>query len=369
MKNKALIVTTQRHFNFGTMLQCHALQHFIESQGWRVEVLDYLGTEYKLSNLKSLRIWFGDFRRHPLKYIRIILNSVRNIRRTSLYRDFLKNYINLTAESYKTFDDINNCIPLYNIYIAGSDQVWNPRLGGFKPVYFLKFAPSNAKKISYAASFGIDTFSTKESEAINTMVSDFDSVSCREITGINFLTQSGIDSVLAIDPTMLLPVEYWRTLEDTSICGSRRNYILTYFLSPDKNKSSMLHHSYCSRQSILNLSTEKDAVKADILAAGPRQFLGLIDNCDLLITDSFHGIVFSILFHKNFYVVPRNENDANSQNTRIINLLEHLGLQERWLPDFNLPDQLEDIDYPSIESKLYSLILSSKLWLQNALIL
>lgn len=366
---KVLIVTTQRHFNFGTLLQCHALQHYLESQGCDVDVLDYLGKEYSRSGISRFRILLGDLRRHPFKYLQILLNSRKRQKRKKLFKKFLKERVNLTQSKYATLIDIKRNIHEYDVYIAGSDQIWNPRLGGFKPTYFLKFAPKQRQKISYAASFGIDSFNEKEKEDIQSMVEDFTAISCREQSGIDFLNSAGIDSTLTVDPTFLLSADYWREISDRqTIKKTESGYVLTYFLSESAPKTEMGRHFIKDKNvNLINLSVNDNAPSDSILGVGPEQFLTLIDNCDLLITDSFHGIVFSIIFHKDFYIVPRSKNHSDSQNTRIINLLTALNLMDRWIPSLELPDHRKEIDYSIVDALLKNHISASTNWLKSQL--
>ena len=362
---KVLIVTTQRHFNFGTLLQCHALQRFVESVGCDVEVLDYRCQEYSRSRLRKLRIFIGDLRRNPLKHFKILRNTARRHKRESLFERFLRQRINLTESQYATFESIESNLPVYDIYIAGSDQIWNPRLGGFKPVYFLKFAPEDSLKMSYAASFGIDSFNAEESAAIKAMTKDLNSISCREQSGVDFLHGAGIDSTLVADPTLLLSADYWHGLCDNNLSKSLdEEYVLSYFLSKSDCKDNMIRHSFGNSDiKCLDLCVDADASSESVLDAGPEQFLSLIANCKLLITDSFHGIVFAIIFHKNFYIVPRKDKDPNSQNTRVINLLEKLGLMNRWIPSMMLPEVKRDIDFAKVEPLRQAYIQTSSDWL------
>lgn len=366
MKKTVLIVTTQRHLNFGTLLQCHALQHYIEMQGYAVEILDYLGKEYTRTNLQKLRIWLGDLRRNPVKQIRIANNIFRGWKRKKLFAKFLKERITLTSKSYGTSQSIKKKLSCYDIYIAGSDQIWNPQLGGFKPVYFLKFAPENCRKISYAASFGIDSFSENEAKQISAMVIDIDSISCREQSGVEFLRRLGHDATLVLDPTLLLTANYWRSIADKKMIDRfPKKYILSYFLSFSDEKKTMIEQRFCNHK-VVDLSVEYDAPSQSIVAVGPEQFLSMIDNCELLVTDSFHGMVFALIFQKDFYVVPRN-NSLNSQNTRIENLLEKFGLLERWLPETKLPIEFDKIDYNKVLTIMNKYIDESSQWLKSNL--
>lgn len=369
MSKRVLIVTTQRHFNFGTMLQCYALQHYVESLGYVVEVLDYTGYDYSRTPISKLRIFLGDLRRSPLKYIKILLNIFRWNKRERLFKRFLSERIKLTVNKYPTFDEVRRTLPVYDIYIAGSDQIWNPRIGGFKPVYFLQFVDNRSLKISYAASFGIDTFDESEYKQIHCLTAGLTSISCREQSGVEFLRRAGINSTLVVDPTLLLPVSYWRSLSDKEFASKyTKKYILTYFLSRSERKTDMLEHSFKDNNlRRLDLCVDENAPSESLLAVGPEQFLSLIDNCELLITDSFHGMVFALIFHKNFYIVPRNSSNSNSQNTRIVNLLEKIELMDRWLPSMVLPGTNEDIDYTKIEPLLQQYISESSSWLRSHL--
>lgn len=361
---KALIITTQRHFNFGTMLQCFGLQTIVSEHGYNVEVLDYLGNEYKRSSYQELRIKLGAFRRAPIKELRKLLYIYPLFKRERKFTTFLKSRINLTPLKYPTFQDIAANITSYDVYIAGSDQIWNPRLGGFKPAYFIEFVDSKKTKISYAASFGIDCFTEDDLARIASHLQGFKSISCRENSGVRFLEKNGIMSIQVLDPTFLLPAEFWRSIEkQPSNVIQRRDFVLSYFLSPSGQKYRMVSPKLYS----LNLATESCPGRNSIIAAGPEEFLWMIDKCKLLVTDSFHGVVFALIFQKDFYVVPRNENRENSQNTRIVDLLNGLSLSSRWLPDCMMPENPEPIDYVNVSELLSRKIDDSKAWLRRQL--
>ena len=348
------------------MLQCFALQHYIASQGYDVQVLDYLGKEYKKCWYEKLRIWIGDCRRNPIKYLKIALNAIRYLRRKYLFSKFLRTRIHLTTQSYKTSESLKNNLLDFDIFIAGSDQIWNPRLGGFKPVYFLKFVPENRRKISYAASFGIGTLNEEELQELSYLIADFDSLSCRENSGTYILKNLKHNAITVIDPVFLITANYWHSISDKCILEKLpQKFVLTYFLSPLNQKRTIV--ASITNMKHVDLSTELDASCQSIIAIGPEQFLSLICNCNLLITDSFHGMAFALIFHKNFYVVPRHINDPNSQNARIENLLEQFELKDRWLADFKLPVKNENIDYEKVSRLMQISIEKSSKWLISQL--
>lgn len=369
MRKTALIVTTQRHFNFGTLLQCYALQRYVEQCGYDVEVLDYLGKEYKISRYRKSRILLGDIRRNPLKRLAILKNYFRIVKRERLFKKFLKHRINLTPKQYPNFEGLRRNSPQKGIYIAGSDQIWNPRLGGFKPVYFLKFAPANATKISYAASFGIDKFNEEDARQLPEMLKGFQVVSCREQSGVELLKRVGVETSLVADPVFLLEESDWEHLEDENIekkyCG---NYILSYFLSYSKEKEQFVKSYFGADAKEINISVDDSASSKSILGIGPEQFISLIANSDFLITDSFHGIVFALIFQKSFYVMKRNLSKENSQDARILDLLRMLCLEDRWLEDGKLYSSPKKIDYNgTLLSKIAKFQNDSRQWLKETL--
>lgn len=326
-------ITTHQYRNFGTFLQCYALQHVLTKLGHHVEIIDYQRKEYKKGWIENVRIILGDIRRHPIKNLRIILHYPFLIKRTRLFNIFYRDNYQLSPQKYPTSDSLKKNPPVYDIYISGSDQIWNPTLNGFIEPYFLTFVPQGKFKAAYASSIGITQLNEEQKKTFSSLLHDFKFISCREASGIQILNSCNINNVTqVVDPTLLLDKQFWLSLSQKSYIH-KQQYGLTYFLSKTNYKEKCVTPLFKTNKR-LDLTMETDYKSKSILAAGPYEFLSLINNADFICTDSFHGVVFSILFEKEFYALPRHsERNINSQNSRITDLLKDLGLIDRWVQD------------------------------------
>ena len=166
-------ITTHRYKNFGTFLQCYALQHVLEKLGHEVEIIDYERKDFQRRKIERLRILLGDIKRNPVKNLKKVRNCLRSIKRNRLFKKFCSCYFHLSTESYATSNDLVNHPPIYDLYLAGSDQIWNPSLNGFINPYFLTFAPKGRKKSSYAPSIGIVSLDEAQKKQFKILLSDF----------------------------------------------------------------------------------------------------------------------------------------------------------------------------------------------------
>lgn len=358
-------VTTHRYKNFGTFLQCYALQKVLSDYGHNVEIIDYLRCDLKKSNLERIRILIGSVRRNPIKHLLIFLNFFRSLKRDYLFNRFFKENFKLSPKSYPTSDSLKQNPPVYDIYIAGSDQIWNPNLNGFIEPYFLTFAPKDKVKISFASSIGISYLSTEQKQHFYNYLHDYKIISCREQTGVNLLLGCGLKNIYKVaDPTFLLSNEFWSEMASKSSIRPK-NYGLTYLLSKTLEKENIAKQLF-NKTKRIDLSMDKQIGVRSILSAGPIEFLYLIKNSDFICTDSFHGVVFSIIFEKEFYVLPRHdENNINSQNSRIYNLLSEINLEERLIKTLDFTRK--PINYSIVSPKIKRISNESMKFIQQAL--
>ena len=347
-------VTTHQYKNFGTFLQCYALQYVLTKLGHQVEIIDYQKKDYNKRWLEKVRIILGDIRRHPLKNLRIVLNYPFLIKRTYLFNKFYRENYLLSTKKYSNSDSLKKNPPIYDLYISGSDQIWNPTLNGFIEPYFLTFAPAGKLKAAYAPSIGVSKLNEEQKKTFKTILHDFKYISCRENSGVQLLNSCGISNVTqVVDPTLLLNKQFWITLSQKSSIH-KQQYGLTYFLSKTDHKEKLVMPVFETYKR-LDLTMETDCKYTSILAAGPYEFLSLINNADFVCTDSFHGVVFSILFEKEFYALPRhNDKNINSQNSRITDFLKDLGLTDRWIQHQENIIRTP-IDYSEINARLFNL--------------
>lgn len=237
----------------------------------------------------------------------------------------------------------------YNTYIVGSDQVWNPSANSSIEPYFLTFAPKEAKKISYASSFGVSHIAPELQERFKKLLSNIDVISVREASGVELVKQlTGRNAELVVDPTLLLNKQEWMPYMKVYPDMPKR-YVLIYQLS-DSNTIVKLAkqigiernipvYRICKRA----FHVKKDTGVINILDAGPAEFLFLIAHAEYVITNSFHGTAFSVNFSVPFYTVVSS---AKKNNSRMESLLASTGLLNRLLSDnidintvnINMPD-------------------------------
>lgn len=248
-----------------------------------------------------------------------VLSNIKN-NCSSPHDNFKKfnEYIRWSDYSLKDREQLSK----YNLLSVGSDQVWNTTFNWITTDYFLPFV--HECKVSLAASFGTDDISYNSE--IKDCLSAFKAISVRENSGVDIVKKiTGKDAVVLIDPTMMLSQEEWLRVSRKPKGMTNQPYILTYFLSPKcqqaQDELDRLKETYTVHQ----LLDENDEVCHN---AGPSEFLYLIKNAEIILTDSFHASVFSFLFNKPFIVYDRNWNESN-MNSRLDTLLSTFHLERK----------------------------------------
>lgn len=220
-----------------------------------------------------------------------------------------------------------------DIYISGSDQVFNTN-GDYVDVFYLNFEKGKSRKIAYAASFGICEFSDEIANRILPLVQDFDALSCRENEGAILLSRISGKCQWVVDPTLLLSADDWNTVLVQP--KFKNKYILIYALADENfliDIANKIKHIYGYKVICVRGNT-RDFISVDqvIYDCGPSEFIGLIKHSEYVVTDSFHGTVFSTIFDRPFYTFISRP----SVSTRIYNLLEMLDLADRIVTHNNL---------------------------------
>lgn len=373
---KVGIITYHRYYNYGTALQAYALQKAIDNiEGYQAELIDFrLHDEKQLSRwqLILLRI-----RRIPAyikewKRVKAIKKySPEFAKKKPFFDEFFKNVFVTSPTTYHTFAELKKSAPEYDIMVTGSDQTWSPQIG-FHPALFLEFGNPKAMRIAYAPSIGVSKFTEEEAKYINAHLQSYDAISCRESLGTKVLQEcvKGKEIVNVLDPTFLLRAEDWDKIAETP--QVKGDYILCYFIG---------HKTYY-REIATQLSQDlgmplyfipvswQDMGKGNNLLpeSGPREFLGLIREARLVLTDSFHGTAFSINYHKSFYSFTKIEGGKSaSDNSRLYDILSKLHLEDR-LIDTKTKINFTDVDYSEASKLLEAERSKSSTFLSNALI-
>lgn len=341
------ILTIHDSPNYGANLQCYALWRFLVNQGYDCEVIDLHRPGAHLDYVPSKRYRRG--REVRISKFELLKNKIR---RALFGKEQPKEQYNVVARErfkafnnemklsipFKSIDQLYETPPTYDVYIAGSDQLWNPLQPYCIEPYFLSFVTvPGAKKISYATSIGITELTNQEKKDFSVWLSDFAAVSVRE-TQAKKLLESFVDFRVDVvmDPTFLLTPQQWKSIAVEP--QQSEPYILLYMICMN---SQLLEYSIkIAREAKLKLfvlnQLQPEPMNGDYIAireAGPKEFLGYIGNADLVITDSFHGSVFALILGvKNFYSFVSSRSKVGS---RIIDLLDL----------FEVPKHLLDSDF------------------------
>lgn len=372
MKKTVGIITFHDSINYGALLQAFALQSYIQSLGREVEIIDYKNKDRTFSQVKGLRkirsiIWKKTFYK--------FFNSKKRLERTN---KFIKENLYISKKTFLNPKEISENPPIYDYYITGSDQVWNPRNNNRDFTYWLSFVPEGKKKISYAPSFGLSKLDYEYINECSNYINSFDSISIREIEGKNILKKYySIDGEVVLDPTFLVPINSWDDVISEKCY--KKHYILCYYMPGDEKVTNKIKEmsKIISNQTgyeIINIGKKDyDRIKFwenNRFDCGPSEFLGLIKNADYVITNSFHGTAFSIIFNKTFWVPIHQSLDyTKSLHSRLTNLLHSLNLEickQNIDKPFNF-DKEYVLDYDNTNTLLANLQEQSKKYLNKAL--
>lgn len=343
-KMKIGVLTFQTTNNFGAILQSYALQKVLQELGQNPEIInyqcEYISKPYKLINFKKKGI---------RGYLFSLIGYICYLPRTKACDNFRKH---MKYSSKVNTKNINKIADDYDCYIVGSDQVWNYRLTNGDTRYLLDFVKENSKKFSYAASLGVKEIDLVHKETYSKLLSQFSFISVREKQGAEVVERLINQPVsVVLDPTLLLSANEWLQIaKDPKI---EEEYILVYQLGISKRMVNFVKN--ISKKTGLRVLYIPFPLGGYVgcrckWKIGPAEWLGLFANASYIVTDSFHGTAFSILFNKPFYT----EASGQHQNvgSRLYNLLEMFGLEGCLFSDEIQFEIAPQVDYGSVNEKL-----------------
>lgn len=337
MVKKIGIITIVKVNNYGAELQAYALQKKLQLLGYDAEIIDYLFYKNRAHRREKISQPFYPypFKKRIKEFLEPIYNQIKCLpfykskkRRYKSFDAFHEKYTRFSSTSYKSYSQLYQNPPEYEIYCVGSDQVWNPGCYTNLNPYFVSFAPKDKKRISYASSFGVKELPQKAKSKYKELLLQMDAISVREDVGVSLVNKiSGKNAVTVADPTLLLNSDDWLKITKYDKVPEDR-YVLLYVL---KNSNYITEKALeISRKYGLKIVRIcKDAYRQDkksdkiidILDAAPDDFLGLFKKAEIILTNSFHGTVFSIMFQKNFYTIIRHGVENNSRQLSLLNTL------------------------------------------------
>lgn len=335
------VLTFQNAYNYGAVLQAYALKTVI---GESCDVINY-HNEY----FEQLEQSFHKEKSIKRKIIKVFYKSKLD-KRVERFEKFRKNFL-IKQQPLIKDNELKNLNNKYNQFITGSDQVWNLNCSGGNKAYFLNFVNDIKKKNSYAASFGSESIDIESREITKSLLKEFNNISIREKSGQKIIKDLlGKDVPVVLDPTMLLTSNEWNNISKE--INFNKKYILVYtVLNGDKIVDFAKIMSKITGLEIRCITTSLKpsfGIKC-IRDAGPLEWLSLMENAEMVITNSFHGLAFSLIYNKNFYIelLP----PPAQTNARIKELLEDLNLSHRVIKNVeNI--EIKDIDYTKVNTRL-----------------
>lgn len=361
------IISFHASHNYGSMLQAWALQTYLVKQGHEVEIINYRSFFQKRMYFKAFEWGNKNAWKSSLKRLFLYPSSFRGLnKKWHLFEDFLHKELYLTPE-FNTVEQLYQAKFDYDVVIVGSDQIWNTDTKECTEAYFANFV--NCPKISYAASFGPDVSHIKV-DFIRKHLKGFQALSVREEAGKQFLIKNGLadKTEIVCDPTLLLESQDYNALIDEKPL-IEEDYI--FFYTPHAVPRAYFPiANKIGEQLGLPVLTDRAYYPNDIKQykhirnypeVGPKEFLNLIKNAKLILGGSFHMLVFSLLFHKNFYSINADK-DARTNH-----LITELKLNERIisLNDGIINDEGNVVFSSDKETILLKMKSLSKCFLQN----
>jgi hypothetical protein len=352
------IITFHWATNCGAVLQAYALQSYLERQGYDVQIINYVPRSYEKSFIKCF------ITKRPWLIVKQLIEYYQE-RQLVIFRN---NHLNLTRK-YHSLQELKSNPPECDVYICGSDQIWNPYFtaggeGKTTLSYFLDFGSENTRRIAYAVSFGCTEYPEEIERIVIPVLKKFNAISVRERTGCEIVRRMGFSDVsLMPDPTLLLSSKDYDGVIDCSKI-SHKAFSFFYMIHDKQITIEKIEGFFKHRLSENVVSTRSLGCSA----TGIGKWLKLIKNSNFMVTNSFHGVLFSVLYKKPFMVVPV-EGSLQGMNDRIITLLQDLGLQGRIINKFD-PDSIEKlfsttIKWNIVEEKIQSLRKNAELFIEK----
>lgn len=384
MKNKVAIVSCFWVRNYGSVLQAYATQYKITQLGFDNETINYDCTltgidklKFRLVCLRLKSMWIAKYESIKRKFIcrSCDLKNNEDVR-NKCFDNFINKNFNL-SHKYSNIRDISAECNCYSAFIVGSDQLWLP-LNVVIDYYTLNFVPSSINKIAYATSFGVNIIPNFLQKRYIHFLKRINHISVRELSGQKIVSDLiNKDVPVVCDPTLMLTDLDWLSIQKKEPI-IKEKYIFCYFLG--KNKK---HRDFAKRfKDVLGIKIvallhldhyiKSDEAYADITPynVDPGDFINLIRHAQYVLTDSFHGTIFSIINHKDFYVFNRfTSKQKFSTNSRIDSILSITNLENRRLNGNEDPKELIDkhIDYTNVDFVITQLREKTDDYLKKAL--
>ena len=366
----SIITFWQTLDNYGQILQSYALQRVLKEKGHSPEIIRYGFHEFLYPSIHFKDIFGKSGLKNIYNHFNLFIRQFLKNEDVRKFRVFQKKYFHFSRETYNTLKDLQLNAPYADCYIAGSDQIWAQILAyENNRSFFLDFGDRDIRRVAYAPSFALKEYPIELLPILTEQLSKFNAISVREPNGVNICALAGYEAKLVLDPTLLLSSGAYCKLCSCKFTITQSPYCFIYHVNV-YSPNALLWDSikqYNYLQGIANIATYANGDKsknmhildkAQYVYPTIEQWLLLIKNAQYVVTTSFHGIAFSILFHKPFIYCPVPESKY-AANDRVYSLLERLNITDRTLYDSNVDKTARIIEtsirWDEVDQNLYKL--------------
>lgn len=378
MKKAAIVTLFHNNYNFGGQLQAYALQKVVSDLGLKTEVIDY-DSQNKIKKMKALSLYTIISRFYHKLQMKFHLSLNRELKNGFEKKKVLFDRFMEKIPHSKTYtnETINRIYNSYDFWIVGSDQVWNPEAFTGGSLYLLEGV--FGVKLSYAASSLNAHYTIEQAKLIKHCLQDFAAISAREYGLTNMLSKITKHSVKTVlDPTLLLNYTEWDKIAVKPDIDKKYAFVYLVHISNEVRKNI---HAYCKKNDLTMIivphsqgwykSADEKYYDIQALAIGPREWIGYIKYAEIVFTDSFHGTVFSVNYHKKFLSFENlTGNKKKDVGLRKYSFLKSISLETRCVSySYNLERDFtnSEIDYFEPDSLLEKYRLESVDYLKRAL--
>lgn len=355
---KIKLVSIHSAHNYGSVLQAYALQEKLKEYSNDVQIIDYrpnyFETQYKMFSIKVYKRYKGSLSK-ILHFGWRILRWGNRYKKYRKFENFIKNNYSLTRK-YTSYQQLVKDTPEADVYFSGSDQIWNTDITeGFDKTYYLEFAKEEKIKASYAASLGRKEIDGKYEEEYKDAFNKLNYIAVREEQAKKELEKYTDKNIwVTIDPTLLHEKQVWNHIATKSKIQIKEKYIFVYILEENEEFVKIVNKlSQYLNLKVISISKKRRFENEEIYSeAGPEDFINFFKNAEFVITNSFHGTVFSLIYEKRNCIVPHLKTGE-----RMCNLMRKVGLEERIIKSveqLDLEKITQAIDYEEVKKQIES---------------
>ncbi len=364
--------------NYGGMLQAYALQTCIKSFGYECELIsdDFLHVPSKRKRMKGKIRNILALAKNPFGYMKrrraVRSDAERSMLRSAKFQAFLRRNLDIYQTGYTHYNQYVENPPVYDTYICGSDQIWNPNLYCDNGFYFGDFVPENREVVSYASSIGVASVTEKQGEFLKKNLKKLSHISVRENEGADLVEMlTGTRPQVVLDPTLLLTKEQWEEIAVTE--KEEKSYILCYLFGErdyiGRVKEELKKLTGLPIVCFPYVAREYAGNDEKVFDADPAEFVGLIKNAAYVLTDSFHATAFSLNLGVPFFSLLRfADSEKNGMNSRLYTILGELELRDRIIDeDGTITEDMLKMDFSKAHRLLAKRRERDTLYLQEIL--